>query len=271
MIAWWSGDGTYEDRLDRAPMEAHEQVGFAPGVIGSAFDFDATPNYLSTPDQPALRPASVTIEAWVLFHAFNGIRVILSKAAGHGSSESYVMYTFGASICAGVGDPVAYGPELVYSGPLSTDTWYHLAYTFDDDANEQVLYVNGKMAAASRVERSIGYDTHPVTLGGEFENESPAYFLTGRIDEVSLYGRALRPREVLAIYKAGANGKCGGVAPRTMAEAAQALRIAGGLATATPDDVTSLQETGLGDVPWTVDIPDAIRIARKAAGTEPGP
>jgi hypothetical protein len=149
--------------------------------------------------------------------------------------------------------------------------WYHLAYTFDDATKEQVLYVNGKMAAAGRAEQSIGYDTHPVTLGGEFENDSPAYFLDGRIDEMSLYGRALLPREILAIYQAGANGKCGGVKPRSMGEAVRALRIAGGLDTATPDDVTNLQEVGLGVVPWTVDILDALQIARKAAGTDPNP
>jgi hypothetical protein len=35
--------------------------------------------------------------------------------------------------------------------------------------------------------------------------------------------------------------------------------------------VTNLQEAGLGVVPWTVDILDALQIARKTAGTDPNP
>lgn len=52
------------------------------------------------------------------------------------------------------------------------------------------------------------YDEHPLTLGGEYENEQLNYYFPGFIDEFSLYSRDLSPAEILALAKAWGEGKC---------------------------------------------------------------
>ena len=84
---------------------------------------------------------------------------------------------------------------------------YHVAYTFDDDADKQTLYVDGVFAAASPVTISIGYDGQPLLIGRDTEYGVENYFHKGRIDEASIYNRAQSAEEIWLIYNAGPEGK----------------------------------------------------------------
>jgi len=53
-----------------------------PGFAGLGFSFDGTNRFVRIPDTPALRPANLTIEAWVNFGALNSA---LSGSAPAGS------------------------------------------------------------------------------------------------------------------------------------------------------------------------------------------
>ena len=85
--------------------------------------------------------------------------------------------------------------------------WYHAAYTFDDGARQQSLYLNGVLVATGTVTKPIGYDAQPLVLGRGRTNGTPSFFLQGRIDEAAVYGRALSWPEILSIYRAGPAGK----------------------------------------------------------------
>jgi hypothetical protein len=43
------------------------------------------------------------------------------------------------------------------------------------------------------------YDTQPLLLGRDTENGVPRFFLKGRIDEATIYNRALNPMEIASI------------------------------------------------------------------------
>jgi hypothetical protein len=57
------------------------------------------------------------------------------------------------------------------------------------------------------------------------------------------------------------------VAPYTIGDVTNALRFAAGLAAAAPEDMTRLDVEAA--VPAGIDIRDAVRIAREAAGLDP--
>ena len=98
-------------------------------------------------------------------------------------------------------------PQLSAPTPLMAGTWYHLAYTVDNTAQQQALYVNGARVASGTTTVPAGYDTQPLLLGRDTENGSPNFFLQGRIDEATIYNRALTPAEIASIYNAGPAGK----------------------------------------------------------------
>src|SRR5262249_21386169 len=150
----------------------------------------------------SLKPASVTIEAWVRFFATNGIRVILGKPLGTGTFDTYGLALQDGAVIAAVCDNSGFGPFL--SGPANTVTgqWYHLAFTFDAASKQQALYINGGLVAGGVANKTLSYDMHALLLGADIENGVPALFLNGQLDEASLYNRALSASEIALIYSA---------------------------------------------------------------------
>jgi hypothetical protein len=101
--------------------------------------------------------------------------------------------------------PGAQGLEGPFAIPLNE--WTHLAISFDGATKR--LYVDGAEVASRGGLGGLIYEAAPVpvTIGSDWsENEGSARF-NGRIDEVSLYNRALTADEVLSIYNADLLGK----------------------------------------------------------------
>jgi hypothetical protein len=186
---------------------------FTAGQVGQTLAFDGADDYVLVPDSASLRPASVTIEAWVNFFATNGIRIVLVKPLGSGTSDSYGLALQDGAVLTAICDNSGFGPFL--TGPANTVTgqWYHLAYTFNDTNKQQTLHVNGVAVASGTANKTIAYDTHPVLLGADVENGVLSFFLNGLIDEASIYNRALTSDEIATIYNAGMAGKQLSVAP----------------------------------------------------------
>lgn len=63
---------------------------------------------------------------------------------------------------------------------------YHIAYTFDDNNDMHRLFVNGIDVAHGTNTGSIDYDTHPLLIGAEQQNEIILYHFDGKADEVRI-------------------------------------------------------------------------------------
>jgi hypothetical protein len=188
-------------------------VGRAFALNGSAF--------VEMPDKPALRPVSLTLEAWVMFDTPKGIQPVFAKPVGTGVLDSYTLWLQHGNLmgaAAGTDTPLS-----VAFIPVPA-RWYHLAYAFEN-AKRHALYIDGDEVAAGTLSASISYDDKSLFLGHEIDMVidpatgknviDPAtgkplkilFFLQGRIDEASLYNRALEPADIAAIYRAGPAGK----------------------------------------------------------------
>jgi large repetitive protein len=146
------------------------------------------------------------VEAWVLFDSTSGLRTVFAKPAGSGPNDSYALWLNSGILNGEVCDATGC-TQLSAPAPLTTGTWYHVAYTVDDSAKQQVLYVNGVQVASVATTVSAGYDTQSLLLGRDTENTQPNFFLLGLIDEASVYNRVLTPAEIASIYNAGPAGK----------------------------------------------------------------
>jgi hypothetical protein len=207
IIGWWRAEGNAQDAIGTGHGTLRGGAGFAPGKVGQAFSLDGADDCVEIPDAPARRPASLTVEAWVAFDDTSGLRAIITKPVGGGTSDSFALWLTGGTLKGAVGDASGLGPELATPFAPAPGRWYHLAYTFDDGAGRQAIYIDGARAAAGTVTRSIGYDAQPLLLGRDTENGTPNFFFKGRIDEPAIYDRALTETEIASIHTAGPAGK----------------------------------------------------------------
>jgi hypothetical protein len=206
MVGWWKAEGNALDSAGTNNGVLQGGAGYAAGEVGQAFSLDGSTGCVQIPDAPALRPAALTLEAWVKFSSISGIQIVFAKPVGTGASDSYALWLNSGILKGQVSGATAAGPELLAPAALIAGTWYHVAYTADDSAGQQALYVNGIQVAIGAITAGPGYDTQPLFLGRDNE-DGPTYFLQGLIDEATLYNRALAPAEIASIYNAGPAGK----------------------------------------------------------------
>lgn len=206
-ISWWRAEGNASDSLGTNHGVMMNGAAFGKGIASQGFQFDGTDDYVSIPDAPSLRPASLTIEGWFLFEQTSGTRVLVAKPVGNSNVDSYALVLGDGALVGAVGQVSGFGPSLQFPFSPNLGQWYHLAYTFDGVTKQQALYVDTALAAFGIGTIGPGYDNRPLVIGCDIENSNPAYFHQGRIDEVALYNRALRADEIAAIYQARSGGK----------------------------------------------------------------
>jgi hypothetical protein len=207
-LAWWKGEGNANDSIDSHGGTLQNGVTFATGVVGQAFSFDGANDYITVTDAATLHPVNLSIEGWFNFTATNSLRTMVSKSVGNNARNSFMLW-LEDGVLRGQVDNNGGGTTIVsYSGfsPVPGQ-WYHIAYTFQDSANLQALYVDGALVASGATSETISYDNGALLLGADSNNGTPAAFFSGRMDEVAIYSRALSTSEIQDIFSAGSMGK----------------------------------------------------------------
>ncbi|HEY8562442.1 MAG TPA: LamG-like jellyroll fold domain-containing protein [Pyrinomonadaceae bacterium] len=194
-----AGDATYANR----------------GKVGHAFEFDGSGDYVRIEDNAAQRPATaLTLEGWFKFDAVPGIVSLISKPVRNSALNSYTLYLDGGQLRGLIGNQSQYTRVFSAFTPQA-GVWHHLAFTYDYSGGVSTLrlYANGVEVTSGQdgtANLPLSYDANPFPLliGGEYENNAPAFTLDGQADEVSVYGRALSQNEIFDIVQRGSFGKC---------------------------------------------------------------
>jgi Concanavalin A-like lectin/glucanases superfamily/Carboxypeptidase regulatory-like domain len=210
LVSWWSGDGNTLDSRSRNNGTLTNGATFTGGNVGQAFDLDGVDDSIFVPDSPSIRPTSLTIEGWFRFDSVSGgVKFLVSKNAS--SSFSYLVRyspTDPLQLSLRTGNT---GPGSGQNTPLDVSflptpaQWNHLAFTFDDAANTQSIYINGVLTASNAAPNPISYTIDPLRLGSN--PLGTALFFDGGIDELSIYNRSLSLSEIQTIFNAGTAGK----------------------------------------------------------------
>lgn len=210
-IAWLTGDGDTRDFLGANPNGIlRGNANFRVGKVGQAFNLDGSGDYVEIADDADHRPANdLTVEGWFNVRSISDSHFVSKPIVGT-NSNSYVVWYDGGAMRAGHGDQFSNFETLSTTFSPNLNTWYHFAYTIDDANNVHRFYINGTQIASAASTLPLFYDAnpHPLLIGAEYGPPGTPYsFVDGRMDEISLYSRALSANEIAAIYNAGAAGK----------------------------------------------------------------
>jgi hypothetical protein len=220
LVSWWKGEGNAKDSIGaNNGTLSSSGASYAPGEVGQAFRFDGTNGYVQIPDSPTLKPANVTVEAWVwldpkLPSTNGGEQIVFKKNTwsawfegysllketvdnGNGTSSDRFQFVVSRS-----GNQVVINSQTM----AQRGVWYHVAASYD--GNQSILYVNGVAEASATPGFALDYDTTPLFIGTTGTWAPYLNMFGGMIDEGSIYNRALSAGEIAAIYNAGSAGKC---------------------------------------------------------------
>jgi hypothetical protein len=198
LVSWWTGDSNTDDIQGLNDGTSVNGMRYAAGKVGMAFGFDGQ-NYIQAPTKGLPTGKSDrTIEFWANVTTFGQVETFF---VGYGKFLSFEQ-TFHLGTTGKILFFSQWGRSIL--GPaIQPGNWIHLAAS--NTGNTVTLYFDGKAVAT---------DNMPLnTLGGtQFYigrlPDSPDKRLSGLIDEVSVYNRALSAAEIKAIYQAGSQGKC---------------------------------------------------------------
>jgi hypothetical protein len=169
-----------------------------PGQFGEALHFSGA-SYMSAGGIP-FPPPSYTVAAWTLIQPNELIppieNIISTETQGGGwalyatlaqtGGWTYVFRFYGLN---------APGNYWSVAAPLVTGSWVHLAAVVDGDASTLTLYVNGAVAHRITTTSAI-LPGNPTLYLARSAALSPPFDLTGALDDVAIYSRALADAEV---------------------------------------------------------------------------
>ena len=220
LIGWWPADGNANDVFgtNNGVLQGGATAN-APGMVGMAFSFDGTNGSVQVPNSPLLRPTNLTIETWVRFTALDS-----AGSGGSPAGDQYLVFRqntrssdfegFDLSKTRIGGSDVfrfllasASGQTVLIRSAttISTGAWYHVAAV--RGSNFVQLYVNGVLEQQTNITFAQDYGNFPIYFGTSGQ-PSWDHKLKGNLDEATLYDRPLSSSEIMAIYAAGAAGKC---------------------------------------------------------------
>jgi uncharacterized repeat protein (TIGR01451 family) len=205
-VAWYRAESNFVDSAGPNFATANGGATFTTGEVGQAFSLNGTTAYVSAPDNATLHPAALSLEGWFFLTGGTGVRTIVSKTAGPSFSNSFLVYiAANGAISGGYGDTTTIDAFSTSTVP-TTNAWHHFAYTYD--GSTQQIYLDGALAGSAAATPAIGFDTHPLIIGADIDNETVTGFFPGRIDEQTIYNRALSATEIQTVFGAGTFGKC---------------------------------------------------------------
>ena len=160
------------------------------GKYGGALSFNGSSSRVTIPDTPSLHlTTAMTLEAWVEKTATNANwRDVIYKGNDNyylSSSSQPGNRPAGGAIIGG-----AYA-EAYATASLATNTWAHLAVTYDGSAVR--MYVNGIQVGSAAKTGSITTSSNPLTIGSD---SFYGQYFQGLIDEVRVYNVALSAAQI---------------------------------------------------------------------------
>ncbi len=217
LVGWWPLDTDGRDIVGGNDGVLLGSPVFGGGFVGGSLGFDGVDDSVRVPADTALNVGvgdGFTIEGWIYPTDLSQLRPIAEWNGGG----------IGAHFWAGVdtaapGDGVrslfaniidtdgVYHPIRSSKDLLVADEWQHVAISYDKASGLAAIYHNGIVVTQA----NLGTFT-PSTTGDLYFGNRPAgpfsgILWKGKMDEMSLYNRALAASDIAGVFAAGSAGK----------------------------------------------------------------
>jgi hypothetical protein len=227
MVAWWQAENNLADSAGSSLGTLKNGANFSAGEVGTAFNFDGVDDYLVVkgPNLNVGTGAGLSVEGWINpANTTTPMPIIFYE----NNLGTYNGYDAGMHFYISIYPDTGTGPGCLVANLLDTNSvshiiasttnlvtagvWQHVALTYDRSSGNAAIYLNGTPV----VQTNLGSFTVQTTftnllIGGHTtygSEANPSEKFAGKMDELSLYSRALSGSEISALYNASSAGKC---------------------------------------------------------------
>lgn len=203
LLAWWAGEDNAQDMQGNNPGTIVGAT-FADGYVGRAFDLRGGGKYIDV-NLPGINTApgtQVTVDFRMNWDGTFGTYGVFPF-----SFEGYGLCLYNGYF----GFNTIHGDLWGMSSSGLENKWVQVAAIFNNgDAHLSRLFIDGVEQTLVKVLDPAPNPGQVSSLGslGALRGELPAYALSGLLDEVQVYNRALTSAEISTLHNAGSGGVC---------------------------------------------------------------
>ncbi|MEZ4729955.1 MAG: S8 family serine peptidase [Caldilineaceae bacterium] len=173
------------------------------GRINGAVILDGLNDVVTIPSSSSLNSVTnqVTLSTWIYRTiAKSGWQNIVTRQYGTSNKDQFAL-ALNNNAYAFVVNTLNNGPKTLYGGVNKVNEWVHLAGVYDGSTMH--LYVDGDLVATMPgVTGNVRMEGKPLFFGGGADGvdpNAPSWFMSGLIDDVRIYKRALNITEIKTI------------------------------------------------------------------------
>ena len=182
--------GNYDGTLENGPIWSND------GVLDGALTFDGINDQIMIPHDTSISSFSaLTISAWINYESKSfplPYRIISKETLGF--NDNFWLAIYNQNLYFSIEGDV-FSPSSLFL----SDRWYHVAATFDDNANRVQIFVDGVEVLTQSTNASLSPNTADLYLGNNWENKAWA----GLMDDIRLYDQALTTNQIAMLASIG--------------------------------------------------------------------
>jgi hypothetical protein len=215
IVSWWAADATASDLVGTNNGTLMGSGAYAQGEVHEAFSLDGVSGWVDIANSDSLNPTGpFSVECWIKASSsqFFPQVVVVDKSHGWTDGTGWAIQTTSSGQAAffyGIGGPTgssSYFPFVSTMNSILDDQWHHLAGLWTGTQLE--IYEDGVLQQSISQTVPPANNSRDVEIGRSWGGGNPSRFFRGSIDEVAYFNRALSSKDVVAIFNAGAAGKC---------------------------------------------------------------
>ena len=221
LVSWWPGEGNANDIVGTNNGTLQGPVGFAAGEVGQAFVLDGSSTSIRVPASSSLNVGlggGLTTEVWINPLNFSFQSICEWNSGQIGTHLELNEYNADGSLWGNIIDTSGNAHVVnTPGGVITTNSWQHVAMTYDKASGMAALYCNGAVVATASLGTFTPQTSSDFNLGRRPAGAFAGLYFNGKMDEPSVYNRALSAIEIQATYAAGVGGKCPPTIPPSIA------------------------------------------------------
>jgi hypothetical protein len=205
LVSYWKLDESSGNAVDSIGSVTGTNTGvdFSAGKINNGADFGGGTDKISLGNNFNFS-SSFSISLWFQITTTSGELRLITKGDSAGNQYQWGIQMNGSGNVSPAlwnGSGAGY-LSFVGSSSISLNTWYHYVLTYNSSTTTLTGYLNGSSDGSDNTTNGSWLTSGSANclLGARADNDSP---LTGRLDEVSIFNRALTATEVTELYNSG--------------------------------------------------------------------